>query len=121
MQYEDWEFELEMIKDRFQGCDSYKYEGTELNKFLNKHSDETELLFTLEILEAVILTFKDKSPQFYKNIQLIITRTNKLKSNLCIDEYTKYNVQISYFYKRNNVYIIYARNSLIKDLLNSIR
>jgi hypothetical protein len=121
MQYDNWEFELEVTQDRLQGYDSYIYIGKQFNKFLNECTDETELLFNMDILEAVIITFKDKNSQFYKNINPITaTRNRKLKHHIYIEELTKFNVQIHCIYKRKGRYIIYARKSLIRDLVNSI-
>lgn len=119
MQYEDLEFDLEVIQDRLKGLDSYIYIGKRFNKFLDYPIHKTELLFRWEILEAVIITCKDKNSQFCKNTNLIIARTGELKNNL--EEFAIFNVQISYIYTKKNVYIIYARNSLIKELVNSIR
>ena len=121
MQYDNWEFDLEVIQDRIEYYDSYKYVGAELNKFLSKHADETELLFSLDILEAVVITFADKSSQFYKGINLITTRNKEAKHHFCIEDFTKFDAQISCIYKSKNVYIIYASNSLIKELVGSIR
>ncbi|WP_116796862.1 hypothetical protein [Flavobacterium sp. 103] len=122
MQYENWEFDLEVTEDRIEYYDSYKYVGTELNKFLNKHADETELLFNMDILEAVIITFKDKNSQFYKNINPITaTKNREIKHHICIEEFTKLDSQISCIYISNNVYIIYASYSLIEELVKSIR
>jgi hypothetical protein len=121
MQYDNWEFELEVTQDRLQGCDSYIYIGKQFNKFLNKCTDETELLFNLDILEGVIITFKDKDSQFYKNINPITARAGEIKHHFWIKEFTKLDSQISCIYISNNIYVIYARNSLIKDLVYTIR
>jgi len=121
MQYDNWEFDLEATEERIEYYDSYKYVGTELNKFLHKRADETELLFSLDILEAVIITFKDKDSQFFKNINSITARTGELKKLLSTKEFAKFDTQLSCIYKSNNVYIIYASYSLIKELVGSIR
>lgn len=121
MQYDNWEFDLEVTQDRIEHYDSYKYVGKQLNKFLNICTDEIELLFSLDILEAVIITYKDKDSQFYKSINLITTRNKEAKHHFCIEDFTKFDAQISCIYKSKNVYIIYAGNSLIKELVGSIR
>lgn len=121
MQYDNWEFELEVTQDRLQGFDSYIYIGEQFNKFLNISTDETELLFSLDILEAVIITYKDKDSQFYKSVNLITTRNKEVKHYFYTEEFTKFDAQISCVYKSNKVYIIYASNSLIKELVGSIR
>ena len=61
MQYENWEFDLEVENERIVGCDSYIYSGKKFNKFLNYNKFQTELLFNLDILEAVIINFKNQN------------------------------------------------------------
>lgn len=58
MEYENWEFDLEILPDRLEGYDSYRYIGNELNNFLNYPIEETELIFSFEILVAIIIKFK---------------------------------------------------------------
>lgn len=121
MEYENWEFELDLCTNRFEYFDSYKYVGTGLNKFLNKYTDETELLFNLDILEAVIIIFKDKNLHFYENINTLRARfTSKLKYCFCLEGFTKFDIQTLCFYKDRNVFIIYSKKSLIKELAKSI-
>ena len=57
VQYENWEFNLDILPDRIKGLDSYLNIDESLNKFLNVCSDKTELIFSLDILERIILTF----------------------------------------------------------------
>lgn len=54
-QYDNWEFELEALDDRFSGYHSYKYIGEQLNYFLNFNTDETQLIFNGDYLTAVII------------------------------------------------------------------
>lgn len=122
MEYENWEFELDIYPSRLEYYDSYKYVGTELNKFLNKYTDETELLFNLDVLEGVIITFKDENLQFCKLINIINASSSwKLKNLFCVKEFTNFAVHILCIYKSRNVYIIYAKEELIKKLLKSIK
>lgn len=58
MEYENWEFDLEILPDRLEGYDSYRYIGNNFNNFLNYPTEETELIFSFEILVAVIIKFK---------------------------------------------------------------
>lgn len=62
MEYENWEFDLEILQDRLEGYDSYRYIGDEFNNFLNYPTEETELIFSFEILVAVIIKFKSDLP-----------------------------------------------------------
>nr|MBP8066038.1 hypothetical protein [Flavobacterium sp.] len=41
-----------------EGYDSYRYIGNNFNNFLNYPTEETELIFSFEILVAVIIKFK---------------------------------------------------------------
>lgn len=59
--YEDGEFDLEVEQDRIQGCDSYIYIGKEFNKILNYSIDKTELIFSLDILQIVVITIKNSN------------------------------------------------------------
>lgn len=77
MGYENWEFDLEILPDRLEGYDSYRYIGNNFNNFLNYPTEETELIFSFEILVAVIIKFKgvlsfDVSEQF-KSTRIICT------------------------------------------------
>lgn len=58
MEYENWEFDLEILPDRLEGYDSYRYIGNNFNSFLNYPTEETELIFSFEILVAVIIKFR---------------------------------------------------------------
>ena len=58
MQYENWEFDLEIApKDRIEGYDGFIYLG-EIT-VLNIKPIQVELIFGLDILAAVILSFKE--------------------------------------------------------------
>lgn len=61
MEYENWEFDLEILPNRLEGYDSYRYVGNEFNNFLNYPTEETELIFSYDILVAVIIKFKYES------------------------------------------------------------
>ncbi|WP_417363322.1 hypothetical protein [Galbibacter sp.] len=64
MQYENWEFDLEIApKDRIKGYDGFIYLG-EIT-VLNIKPLQIELIFGLDILAAVILSFKESDiPKF---------------------------------------------------------
>ena len=55
MQYENWEFDLEPIPDKYKGRDSYKYIGKEKFFYYGLEIKEIELTFELDILVEVIL------------------------------------------------------------------
>ncbi|UMB52617.1 hypothetical protein MKD41_09735 [Lutibacter sp. A64] len=101
-QYENWEFELEILPDRINGYDSYKYIGNEFKFFLNYLPDETELIFNLDILECVLFVFKNRDKQFYKKVKL------DLKTNY--DIFCKI--------KGDKVFIAYGNIGLIQGSFN---
>lgn len=55
-QYENWEFELDALEDRFNGYHCYKYIGKQLKYFLKFITHKTELIFNADYLTGVILT-----------------------------------------------------------------
>lgn len=55
MDYEELEFDLEILPDRLEGYDSYIYLG-KFNNFLNYSTDRIELLFSMDVLEGIIIT-----------------------------------------------------------------
>lgn len=58
MQYENWEFDLEIApKDRIEGYDGFIFLGE--IAILNIKPLQIELIFGLDILAAVILSFKE--------------------------------------------------------------
>ena len=76
MQYENWEFDLELKKERIIGCDSYIYSGKKFNKFLDYSKFKTELIFNFDILEAVIITFENQNITFTVLSEYINFRLN---------------------------------------------
>ncbi|MNY32088.1 hypothetical protein D3C86_1662810 [compost metagenome] len=91
--------------------------GTGLNKFLNNTTDETELFFSLDILEAVIVNFKDESMQFFKSIiSLCASATGELKHLFC----AQFEVEIKCIYKNKDVFVIYSKKSHIEGLMKEI-
>lgn len=56
MEYEDLEFDLEVLPERIKGYDSYIYVGKDLKNFLNNPTDKIELIFHWEILVAIIIS-----------------------------------------------------------------
>ena len=106
MHYENWEFDLEVAQDRIQGCDNYIYIGKKLNKFLNYHTDKTELIFSLDVLEVVILTFTNSNIKFYYELLNAINKSIKSRVN-----YDKH--YLTFLVSNNLINIIYAENTII--------
>lgn len=103
-QYEDWEFELDILLDRIKGYDSYKYIGEEVKFFLNYLPDEIELIFNLDILECVLLVFKDLTEEQLENLKISVKNEEGVKLIL----------------KSNTVYLIYGLTDLKVRLANSL-
>ncbi len=61
MQYENWEFDLEPIPDKYKGRDSYKYIGKEKFYYYGYEVRGIKLTFELDILVEVIL-YNIKTP-----------------------------------------------------------
>ena len=55
--YEDWELSLEILPDRVPHYDSYIYVGKEVKFFLNNITYNTELVYNLDVLEGIVLSF----------------------------------------------------------------
>lgn len=65
-QYEKWEFDLEVVDTDLKiGVDCYLYLG-KVKKFLNLIPDKTELIFEMDRLEIVILTFNNTNVKVFK-------------------------------------------------------
>jgi hypothetical protein len=114
MQYDNWEFDLEVVQDRIIGCDSYIYIGKKFNKFLNYSTDKTELIFSLDKLEAVLITLK-KSNSYFNELSEIIN----LKLN-CFSEVLENNeVKICRFVTKTNEVWVIKNNSNLYVLISN--
>lgn len=125
MQYENWEFNLDILPDRIKGLDSYLNIDESLNTFLNVRTDKTELIFSLDILEGVIITFENRTLYFYKELkEMILLDLEKLGgldimfSSECEDYSNKLAHYVSYWDK--TVYLFYCNKAITQKLLNSI-
>jgi len=125
MQYENWEFNLDILPDRIKGLDSYLNIDQSLNTFLNVHTDKTELIFSLDILEGVIITFEDRTLFFYKELkEMILSDLEKLGgldimfSSECEDYSNKLAYCVSY--KDNTVYLFYCNMKINLSIITSL-
>lgn len=125
MQYENWEFNLDILPDRIKGLDSYLNIDESLNTFLNVHSDKTELIFSLDILEGVIITFENRTLYFYKELkEMILSDLEKLGgldimfSSECEDYSNKLAYCVSY--KDNTVYLFYCNMKINLSIITSL-
>lgn len=76
-QYENWEFELDIIPEIIKGHDSYLYIGDNFN--LKKDTAKYELLFSLDILGAVIITYKSELTIIESNLDLLFKNVSYRK------------------------------------------
>lgn len=60
LEYEDLEFDLEILPDRIAGYDSYIFVGKELKNFLNNPTKKIELIFSWDIMTVVIISLDSK-------------------------------------------------------------
>lgn len=118
MEYENWEFDLEVLPDRLGGYDNYKYIGNEFNNFLNYSTDKTELIFSLDILEVVVLSFTNRNIKFYYELIKVVGKYKKKKINYHNNYITflisNNLIEINFDSKTKNITIIYGKIRFIK-------
>jgi len=108
MQYDNCEFDLEVTKDRIEGCDSYIYIGKKFNKFLNYSKYKTELIFNLDILEAVLISFENSNSDYNELSEIVNLKLNCFSETLENNE-----VKICRFVtKSNEVWILKTTSNL---------
>jgi len=125
MQYENWEFNLDILPDRIKGLDSYLNIDESLNSFLNVHTDKTELIFSLDILECVILTFKDRTQAFHKELKENVFSNVEKLGGLDImysAENEDYSNKLSHCisYKDKTVSLIYCNKLILLNVLSTL-
>ena len=108
MQYDNWEFDLEVTKDRIEGCDSYIYIGKKFNKFLKYSKYKTELIFNLDILESVLISFENSNSDYNELSEIV-----NLKLNCSSETLENNEVKICRFVtKSNEVWILKTTSNL---------
>ena len=80
-QYENWEFDLEIVcKEILPMYDSYLYIGG-VKKFLNFSPQKTELIFHWDVLEIVILTFIELEDNTRQELNRKLKLLHKISSS----------------------------------------
>jgi len=125
MQYENWEFSLDIVPDRIKGLDSYLNVDETLNRFVNFNTDRTELIFSLDILEGVILTFENCTTSFYNNLKHKIFLYVELfegLSEVFSSECEDYSNRLAHciLYMNKTVCILYCNGLIFQALLGSL-
>lgn len=112
--YEDWEFELEILPDRVVNFDSYLFVGAELNIFLNNPTYKAELIYNFDVLETVVLTFKTSSSSFTEMLNeltvSLLESTIELVGGVEVYHFTTKNLYLSSIYNRGELHLIYSSN-----------
>ena len=123
--YEYLEFSLEISPDRVLNYDSYKYVGKDVKFFLNNPTLKTELVYNLDTLEAVILTFKKSTASFKKMNDELTKRFSKptveLRNNTELHHYSLESIYVCSSKSSNELQIVYSSNySLYTSILSTL-
>ena len=113
MEYEDLEFDLEVLPDRIKGYDSYIFVGKEVKNFLNYPTEKIELVFHWEILVAIIISVEYSETDLHLDLLKYFTLVEK-KENQTL--YTK--DEISLIILENKV--IYGKPDVVSMLLSTL-
>lgn len=73
-QYEKWEFDLDILPIRIKGYDSYKYIG--LNNNIKHSKFEYELIFNLDVLEAVVIIIQTNNMNQIEKLYTLCKNSN---------------------------------------------
>ena len=125
MQYDNWEFDLEVTKDRIKGCDSYIYMGKKFNKFLNYSKYKTELIFNLDVLEAVLISFENSNSDYNELSEIVNLKLNCFSETLENNEVkicrfvTKSN-EVWILKTKSNLYLLVSNIKYLLDIINSL-
>ena len=125
MPYDTWEFDLEVTNERLRGCDSYIYIGSGFNNFLNDCKYKTELIFCLDILEAVVISFENSNINYEELIKSVSLKLNSISQTLDIYEARLYKFSTKTyetFLVQNtpNIYLLVASSKYSSSVLNTI-
>src|SRR5690606_3613250 len=99
IEYEELEFDLEVLPDRIKGFDNYIYVGKEIKNFLNYPTDKIELIFHWEILVAIIISLEYNEADLHFNL---------LKYLNFVEQKENYT-----FYTKNEINLITIENRVI--------
>lgn len=115
-QYEKWEFDLEILAaDRIRGKDSYYY--TKNISFYGLKPAKTELIFGLDVLEAVILSFELLEISYILRKTLFMPCRYWSAQNLD----TSPNIVIYIIEFNKAVHILYGKKPIVVRVLSKLR
>jgi len=123
--YEDWELDLEILPDRVLHYDSYIYVGKDVKFFLNNITYNPELVYNLDVLEAVILTFNMSTASFKKMNTELTKRGSKVfvevKNNTELHHYSLESLYVCSCKGSDGLHLVYSSNYPIHtSLLSSL-
>ena len=119
--YETWEFDLIVLNyETIPFYDSYLYVG-EVKKFLNILPDKTELIFSFDILELVIITITTEDHRKMEKLVDLMTKTygdyieyEQEFSSACVYKLEDSNqIWLIYYPLKDKAYITYGSPKLI--------
>lgn len=113
MEYEDLEFDLEVLPERIKGYDSYIYVGKDLKNFLNNPTDKIELIFHWEILVAIIISLEYNEADLHFNLLKYLNFVEQ-KENYTF--YTKNEINLITIENR----VIYGKPDVVSMLLSTL-
>lgn len=113
MDYEKMEFDLEILSDRIQGYDGYIYLG-EFNNFLNYTTDKIELLFRMDVLEGIVISYNNLP--FTASEDIIAKLESKLGRPQIVNE-SKYKLH-KFITDKNDLLLYVSQNGIYIVLCN---
>ncbi|WP_430614447.1 hypothetical protein [Flavobacterium sp. JP2137] len=123
--YEELELVLEVLAERIEGYDSYLYIGEEVYCICNYPADKMELIFHWDVLQAVIVSFKNELP-FLSQLNQGELKTNLLEVQTELETNESYfvgtigNNTISLFRLVKITYLIYGDSILLAKLRRTL-
>lgn len=123
-QYENWQFDLDVLEDRFNGYHSYKYIGKQFNYFLKFITHKTELIFNGDYLTAVIITIKKADDKQIADVNQFLEQ-NASKISLINTYTTKFKIwRVTYISiycsSKKEIILIYGKPRFINKLMQLI-
>jgi len=113
IEYENLEFELEVLPEKIKGYDSYIYVGKKVKNFLNYPTEKLELIFHWDILQAVIIKQIDFNPK-----QKLLKYFEVIEENEKFSIYQNEEIQLYIIKASNN--ILYGKPDVISSILPTL-
>lgn len=119
-QYEIWEFDLEVLAaDKIRGYDSYYY--TKDISFNGLKPARTELIFGLDVLEAVILSFEPPEISYTLRKTLLMKREEIFNFSSIQTADIPQKIVICIMKSTKFAHLLYGKKPIISQLINNLR